>query len=338
MDHQSLRVLTQQPYQVCEKSDGERRMAVALPPGLWRSDHQYVRRYTRCSQCLPAALRRPACLRTLRRLRLPTSTPPPRGGFYFINRSFEAFEVERGQELAAILTVPGQPAVMDGELLPSDTIPVVRAPLNGRMPCLPPPGVPVYLVFDILLSRGTAWTNRLFRERLHAIGNTVRLPFKQAADQRAREGLPPLPCLLLGKCFRPAKDAGAVLHDIIPLRLPNGRAVSVYREGARFNANDGLVFTPEQATYVQLLQANVAPPLLKCKPPHENTVDFQVQQDQVLRAKADAASTGGFATVPLAVKTRVCAGLCAPSTARTHCASSLATTDVPHPRLTHRVE
>ncbi|KAA0151477.1 hypothetical protein FNF31_06821 [Cafeteria roenbergensis] len=84
-----------------------------------------------------------------------------------------------------------------------------------------------------------------------------------------------------------------------------GRAeVSVYCEGQRVNGNDGLVFTPEAPSYVDLLSMpdKAAPggapvqPLLKWKPLLENTVDFLVR---LVDAEAAAGGSGAGCTATL---------------------------------------
>ena len=63
--------------------------------------------------------------------------------------------------------------------------------------------------------------------------------------------------------------------DFVPLFSVS--VVGVYPSAG----NDGIVFTPSSATYLQLFNTKCALPLLKWKPLEDNTIDFRVKEKEL---------------------------------------------------------
>jgi hypothetical protein len=230
-------------------------------------------------------------------------------GAYLFNRSFEASSFPRGAEYAALLA-PSGPTLLEGELLQ-------RADDAGTGTG----ALAVFMMFDAVTVNGKDYGGAPLPERLQAVGNFVRLPFRTADDAAKAEGRPRLPLFLLGKLMLDKRQARDILAKISgmpghgsgtqPLTAPleselglsstgGSGASRVYRDGIRVNGTDGLIFTPSAPSYRDLFSgASLPTPLLKWKYLEENTVDFSLSADD-LQAAAEVQGGGGV-SVPLAV-------------------------------------
>jgi len=259
----SLRQVEAADYWVCEKTDGERAMLLLVAEG--------------------------------------TPAPAPPGG-YLINRAFEVHTWPRAPEYAAACAAGG-PTLADGELL-------LRTDDGGSGA-----GNAVYMAFDMLAANGAAVGGAPLSVRLAAIGTQLRAPFRDLDAAAGARGAPRLPLFIGAKHFV-RKAALRTVFDCItenpgaapagggssegPYRVAplesamgaGGAAAShrVYRNGYRINGTDGLLFTPERASYVDLFNpAASATPLLKWKYVDANTVDYALYRSDL--SAADTAPT-----------------------------------------------
>lgn len=292
LSHRTLKLVEAGEYMVCEKSDGERAMLLAVGSS-WRG------------------------------------VPP---GTYLVNRSFGVMTFAQGREYAALLNPPpgppppGAPAagsagptLLDGELIlrPDDA----GSGTGARA---------VYMVFDAITLNGAPVGREGFDRRMRVIGEAVRAPFRAADERALAGGQPGLPLYLLGKFFMPKSRVAAIFEAITevahgsggggpaPLTAPlesemggsggDGSSAPasapqqqqqqhrVYRHDIRVNGTDGIVFTPVRASYTDMFKSGslaCATPLLKWKFADENTVDFRVTRHDLENAVYSGDGGGG---------------------------------------------
>mmetsp|Transcript_9855 Transcript_9855/g.17329 ORF Transcript_9855/g.17329 Transcript_9855/m.17329 type:complete len:435 (+) Transcript_9855:238-1542(+) len=245
--------LAKHDWLVCEKSDGVRyllmiykvRFQVQDPPKSWM---KYLKGKT--------------------------------GTCFFVNRKFEFRSVPEldaylGEELLSRMDM----SLLDGELVRDKVFDLVEqeedpnAELiedeNG-LPIQPPPVVrhvgyqTTFLIFDTLNVRGRYVGNLNLYDRLRVAQNEVLFCIRLSFMNR---GMPPNPpCCLVLKSMYSKSDVGFVLDCILPESLPH--------------ENDGLIFTRVDKPY----KPYTCEDILKWKPIHLNSVDFEVQ---VRHAKGD---------------------------------------------------
>jgi hypothetical protein len=291
LSRRTLKLVEAGEYMVCEKSDGERAMLLAVG-SPWRG------------------------------------VPP---GTYLVNRSFGVMTFAQGREYAALLNPPpgppppggvaggsAGPTLLDGELIlrPDDA----GSGTGARA---------VYMVFDAIALNGAPVGREGFDRRMRVIGEAVRAPFRAADERALAGGQPGLPLYLLGKFFMPKSRVAAIFEAITeaghaggggssptPLTAPlesemggDGSAASaggappaqqqqhrVYRHDIRVNGTDGIVFTPVRASYTDMFKSGSAAcacPLLKWKFADENTVDFRVTRHDLENAIYGGGSGAG---------------------------------------------
>ena len=210
----------------------------------------------------------------------------PRGG-YLVSRAFDVFSFDGGAEYAALCCPKGGVTLLDGEL-------IQRADDAGSGTR----ALAVYNVFDAVAVDGDPVGGGVLQGRIDAMAALVRTPCRAADERRAAAGDPGLPLLVLTKVFDKASHVGAVLSFIGPgpgacagpgaVAGPGGAAAAgaaltaplesemgaappphrLYRNGARVNGTDGVVFTPVRAPYRALFLSSdpaCALPLLKYK-------------------------------------------------------------------------
>jgi hypothetical protein len=247
-------------YSVCEKSDGDRHLLLVLPNTVHGHgkvllvDRSF--RFWQLQGALPS-LRRPV-------------------GDSFAERSVGCVMAD---EIAR-----GGPTLLDGELIDRPVVDGLPVTVGGP--------TKVFLVFDAIHVNGRRTADEKLLQRLRYIGESVRLPLREDERRRRERGLQLVPLLCLGKTFRPAsellsiwgmvRDCDASTIHGVPLASPTTR---VYVDGERVNLNDGLVFTPNEGGYLDLLRGTNprtgASPLFKWKPLHDNTVDFVIRRSDL---------------------------------------------------------
>jgi mRNA guanylyltransferase len=131
---------------------------------------------------------------------------------------------------------------------------------------------PVYLAYDCVRLDDAPVSEQPLSQRLAAVSRVVQRFRELLASAGAGAASKQL-FKLLGKRLLPKEKAGIILQSIRRL----GRGVYEYSERRnngeeRRNLNDGLIFTPEAATYGQLMRRGI----LKWKWLEKNTVDFAV--------------------------------------------------------------
>jgi hypothetical protein len=179
------------------------------------------------------------------------------------------------------------------------------------------------MLFDALAVRGRAVGAAPFGERMRAIGDEVRLPFRTvdeppaAAAAAAAAAAPRLPLYLMGKTFLPAEQSAVILsyitHSAAAAAAPHSPPISsalapfesamgdapphrMYRHGLRVNGTDGLVLTPLAPPYIGLFasgQATCAAPLIKWKWADEHTVDFRLRRCDLDEPRGGGGGGGG---------------------------------------------
>ncbi len=233
------------------------------------------------------------------------------GGAFLVNRSFQ-MELVPQSSLYCSLAGGNGPTLLDGELLlysPEELRSEVQGGTVGRVlascetdavqGCTQAPGRATYLMFDAISLDGQHVGAQHFDGRLAALGR-VRLAYKQLEHTLGKgQGAAQPPMLLMSKTFMPSAKVDTVFRHVKSLALADGQTRKVYDEGARCNLNDGVVFTPMQATYTDWMQSGVAPPLLKWKSAEDSTVDFGVEVAELRGVLRDAAGGSGPVCVSL---------------------------------------
>jgi hypothetical protein len=233
---------------------------------------------------------------------------PP--GTYLLDRSFEVSTFNRAEEYHT-MCAPAGPTLIDGELLLRDSDEGTGT------------GKAVYMMFDMIAANGAPVGKQNFLKRMEAIANAARLPF-QKADDLAKNTLP---LFLMGKHFVPKSNVKSIFDCIVeaPHAADGGLSDVVaqveselgadgvaaarhrtYKNGKRINGTDGIIFTPEEGSYVDMFSPEARCPLLKWKFSDENTVDFKIMTQELLDASdtpayTDAKTAKRFYLLPLYV-------------------------------------
>jgi hypothetical protein len=280
LSHRTLRLVEAEEYMVCEKSDGERVMLLAVP-----APHGGV----------------------------------PGPAAYLINRSFEVLTFDGAAAYAEILcgrsaNGAGGPTLLDGELIQRaddagtgtgaravymvfDAItvhggPVGRSPLDARLHAIGNavrtpfkvaderlaqegrPSLPLYLLGKYFMPKS-------------AIGAVFACihqppPAAVAGGGHGGGGAGPLTAPLESELQGAASGGPSSSH---------GR---VYRHDIRVNGTDGVVLTPVRASYTDLFTSgrqSCRLPLLKWKFADENTVDFRLKRGDLEGGDAEGTSS-----------------------------------------------
>jgi hypothetical protein len=214
----------------------------------------------------------------------PHAAPHPPPGAYLLDRSFAVRALDGGAEYGAALAKAGGPTLLDGELLQREDD--MGSGTGARA---------VYMVFDCITARGADVAGKGLPERLQALSSAVREPFRVLDETPRAQGLP---LYLLGKTVVKKADVGGLLAK---MAREGGAGAGggdkqhrIYRDGKRVNATDGLIFTPANVSYRELLLggAGAAVPIVKWKFLDEVTVDFKLKLADLERVATTGMARG----------------------------------------------
>ena len=222
------------------------------------------------------------------------SDPNISEGVYIIDRKFHVELLKCCADYVNELASMG-PLLVEGEL-------IIRSSDMGTGTN----ALVVFMMFDCICARGKDIAALYLPQRLALLKTDVREPFKAFDIRRNRE----VPLYLLTKSFVDKKNVGEVLSKIITysecqygLTAPvESEMVAgpichrLYNNGINVNGTDGLIFTPEQRSYRELLSGT--PQIIKWKFTDENTVDFRVYTKDFDKV-ADYKGPQQYHTVPL---------------------------------------